>query len=219
MNVVEQFQVALRRRRHRRSLDEALAALAGDRNGARHYARAAAAWGNPLFAPDLDYLLGVATAATHTSGAILECGSGLTTLVLATIAPGRVVSLEHNVVWLWQMRLELRRLGLRRSVRLLHAPLEEHEGFRWYRRPAGTDRFDMVVCDGPPAHRASRYGLLPVMRDRLNEGALILLDDVARTDEAEIVRRWQVDFPGVALEPSPARYARVRYGRSQGDAS
>jgi predicted O-methyltransferase YrrM len=219
VNVIEQVQIARRRHRNRQSLDEALAALKRDRDSSRYYARAAAAWGNPLCAPDLDYLLGVATAAAQTSGAILECGSGLTTLVLATIAPGRVVSLEHNPVWLWQMRLEIRRLGLHRSVRLLHAPLEEHGAVRWYRRPPGAECFDVVVCDGPPAHHASRYGLLPVMSDRLNQGALILLDDVARKDEAEVVRRWQVDFPGVALEPSSARYARVRYGRSQKDGS
>ena len=40
----------------------------------------------------------------------------------------------------------------------------------------------------------ARYPALPVLADRLAEGAYILLDDTERDDEQEILNRWIHEF-------------------------
>jgi hypothetical protein len=58
------------------------------------------------------------------------------------------------------------------------------------------DRFGLVVCDGPPSQTlGGRYGLAPVMKDRLGPGCVILLDDASREGEQEVVQRWAKELP------------------------
>ena len=60
--------------------------------------------------------------------------------------------------------------------------------------------FSLVICDGPPARTpGGRYGLLPVMKSHLRPGCVILLDDVSRLEEREIIARW--------AEESGAKYS------------
>ena len=55
--------------------------------------------------------------------------------------------------------------------------------------------FSLVICDGPPASTpGGRYGLLPVMRDKLKAGATILLDDAVREEEQVIANRWAAEL-------------------------
>src|SRR6185295_13403707 len=61
-----------------------------------------AGWGNDGYAANIDYLEEVAKNAASTEGPILECGSGLTTLLLGLVAGRRGVpvhSLEHSQSW------------------------------------------------------------------------------------------------------------------------
>jgi len=56
-------------------------------------------------------------------------------------------------------------------------------------------RFALVVCDGPPADTpGGRYGLVPVMREHLSRGCVILLDDAEREHERTIALRWQTEL-------------------------
>jgi hypothetical protein len=44
------------------------------------------------------------------------------------------------------------------------------------------------VCDGPKGTtRGGRYGLAPVMKDRLAPGCIVLLDDTSREAERAII--------------------------------
>jgi hypothetical protein len=53
------------------------------------------------------------------------------------------------------------------------------------------DNFFLVVCDGPPRRtKGGRYGLVPIMRERLKSGCIILLDDAGRDEELTIAKRW-----------------------------
>ena len=38
---------------------------------------------------------------------------------------------------------------------------------------------------------------MPVLADRLADGAIVVLDDVSRADETAIVERWCAETPGL----------------------
>ena len=62
----------------------------------------------------------------------------------------------------------------------------------------GSDVIDLLVVDGPPAFAVgfahARYPALPVLRDRLAPGATVVLDDVERPGEQEVLRRWEGEY-------------------------
>jgi predicted O-methyltransferase YrrM len=154
-----------------------------------------AGWGNESFAARTDYLEEVVTRASNTGGPILECGTGLTTILLGCLAGRRGIetwSLEHLPEWHTQMTKTLRRYGIPHT-HVCFAPLHDYNGFYWYDPPLATlpKGFDLVICDGPPGTTpGNRYGLMPVLGERLAAGSLILLDDADRPGEAEVLRSW-----------------------------
>jgi hypothetical protein len=63
-----------------------------------------------------------------------------------------------------------------------------------------ADSFALVVCDGPPGStKGGRFGLVPIMRERLEPGCVILLDDASREQELAIARRWEAEI-GASFE-------------------
>jgi hypothetical protein len=148
------------------------------------------AWGNLGFSADLTHLRAALDYAQDSNGPILECGSGLTTPRLALLHGPAVWSLEHMAEWRRRIRGRLWLAGARGNV--LHAPLKSYGSFEWYDVPAGLpSEFQLIVCDGPPGHTlGGRYGLLPIVGNRLRKGAVILLDDAERSEEQVALRRW-----------------------------
>jgi hypothetical protein len=127
---------------------------------------------------------------------ILECGSGLTT-ILVGITLGRtgntLWSLENSETWGERVRNILKKFNIS-SVNLNVKPLKDYGGYYWYDPPLDSmpDKFGLVICDGPPGNTiGGRYGLIPVMRARLTKGTLILLDDASRPDEQRITESWK----------------------------
>jgi hypothetical protein len=157
------------------------------------------AWSNDGFAADLDYLEEVARRAASVEGPVLECGSGLTTLLAGLLAGRRgfeTWSLEHHPEWHARVGAALEGHNVPRA-RLALAPLKSYGDFSWYDPPLAEmpDAFRLVVCDGPPwTTPGGRYGLLPVMHGRLPAGSLVLLDDANRPDEQEALRRWSEEY-------------------------
>jgi predicted O-methyltransferase YrrM len=154
------------------------------------------AWSNQSYGADPEYLEEVIRIAATTSESILECGSGLTTILLGLFATRRgipVWTLEHNADWYKQTLATLSRYGID-GVELLLTPLRSYDGFSWYDPPLDRmpKRFGTVVCDGPPKKTTpgDRYGLLPVMRNRLGSGTVILLDDVEMHNPDPVLSRW-----------------------------
>jgi hypothetical protein len=132
--------------------------------------------------------------AWHTRGPVLECGSGLSTLLLGIAAEWQgydVYSLEHDDAWRVRVLEAVDRLKLER-VKVISAPLITHSGYAWYDAPGNfPSEFTLVLCDGPPAATlGGRYGLLPELRPSLAPDCVILLDDAARDGEQEVLRRW-----------------------------
>ncbi len=157
------------------------------------------AWGNAGFAARTPFLAAAIAEVAQTDGAVLECGSGLSTILLAAMARSRglrYVALEHDPAWHARVRWALRLCGLPGSaVRL--TPLRTFEGFAWYdlRRVPLPRWVSVVLCDGPPGTiTGGRYGLLPRLRGRLRHRSRIVLDDADRPAEQAIVARWEAEF-------------------------
>jgi hypothetical protein len=157
------------------------------------------AWGNEAYSADVDYLAEVAARVAGCSGPILECGSGVSTLVAAIAAGDRTVwSLEQDAGWFDLVSRRLARIGIR-NVRITHAPLKDYGGFVWYDIANLPDAFDLVLCDGPavfecwePSIEAQwRVGLLPVMKAMGISVRAILLDDASSDSRApNLIERW-----------------------------
>ncbi len=147
----------------------------------------------------------------HAPSFILECGSGVSTLMLSRCCQingkGKVVSLEDGAPFADRSRAYLERYGLDAYATVLHAPLApvriDDVDYQWYRREAIPEGdIDMFVIDGPSGFigKNARYPALPLMQPRLVKGCRVFLDDAARPDEREIVGLWQSHCAGLQHE-------------------
>jgi len=137
--------------------------------------------------------------ARTADGPILECGSGLSTILVGVVAQrngNKVWSLEHSPFWAERVRSTLKRYDIK-SVELCETNLRHYGPYKWYDPP--KDRmpkdFSVVICDGPPASPGNmtpggRYGMLPIMKQHLKPGCIVLLDDAERAREKKILARW-----------------------------
>jgi hypothetical protein len=131
---------------------------------------------------------------------IVECGSGVSTVLLARLLrerqAGRLVALEHDRRWGRLVEDLLRRESLDTIARVLHAPLQGEPP--WY-APAGLrevpDGVDLLIVDGPPAcepgHGTRRQPALPRFDERLVAGATVILDDLNRAGERQVIATWE----------------------------
>ena len=162
---------------------------------ARDYSELSYGWGNEGWSASSEYLAACLGAVRSERGPILECGAGLSTLLLGIVAKrvGTTLwSLEHDPGWAVRMNGCLEQFSID-SVRLCLSPLRDYEQFHWYDAPMSTlpADFGLVICDGPPGDtRGGRMGMLAVMRPRLRPGCLILLDDAERAAERLIAEEW-----------------------------
>jgi hypothetical protein len=152
-------------------------------------------WGNEKWSPSVEYVMDCLQHARQTEGPILECGSGLSTLLIGIVTQcsGNVVwTLEHNPLWGDNVKNNLAKYDIE-SVNLCVNELCNYDDFCWYDPSLSQmpNNFSLVVCDGPPGEtRGGRYGLLPIMRNKLTSGCVILLDDAGRSQERETLSRW-----------------------------
>jgi predicted O-methyltransferase YrrM len=146
---------------------------------------------------------------------VVELGSGISTILLTRLLTQqrpqggfRMAAVEHDAGWARWVTGQLEREGIGDDVVVIHAPLTPHayaeRGLLWYDDAAVTagldialqgDLIDLLLVDGPPAYAAghglARYPALPVLGHRLSPGATVVLDDVERLGEQEVLRRWE----------------------------
>ena len=152
-------------------------------------------WGNERWSAEARYLSEVVRSTERTKGSILECGSGLTTLLMGMVASRRGIrlhSLEHDAEWHARVSQALEHFQLV-NVTVHLAPLRDFGPFDWYDAPIEElpNDFSLVICDGPPGvTRGGRSGMLPIMRDKLAASCTILLDDTNRSAEGRLVADW-----------------------------
>ncbi len=183
--------------------------------------RLTSGWGNH-YSAHIDYMVAYLRHASQSVGPILECGSGLSTLLLGVVAArngNEVWSLEHNAEWGDKVQHLLHHWQLA-AVRLTIDELQYYDDFEWYRLPSADmpQQFAVIVCDGPPGNTyGGRYGLLPVMAKYLGANCSILLDDYERAEEQAIVTRWQNEIPCVVEAYGDAeQYVVIKVGANLG---
>jgi predicted O-methyltransferase YrrM len=146
---------------------------------------------------------------------IVECGSGNSTVYLARLLSqlgvGHVFSLEHDLRWAALTSSLVEREGLTQWATVVHAPLVNG----WYDRnviPIVED-IDLLVIDGPPANTEelahARYPALPHFSASLARGSAVLMDDVDRPGEREVLERWAREF-GIAVQRPHDSFAIIR---------
>lgn len=160
--------------------------------------------------PALESVLAEVDAGRHV---VVECGSGLSTILIARrlreLGAGQVHSLEHDRGFAEACRRQLERESLGDRAQVIEAPLRTHpaSGVGWYDRdalarlPAGG--VELLLVDGPPAGTSaierSRYPALAELRPRLAPGAVVICDDAARPGERWVLDRWRGE-EGLAFE-------------------
>ena len=165
--------------------------------------------------PDFAALL-VEQINQRSAKSILECGSGVSTLIAGMVLKqresGHLLSLEHDADYAQRSRGRILDYGLNDYVTVLHAPLVKYEldgqQWEWYDISAiENDRvFDFLIVDGPPDVHAqlTRYPVLHVLKERVQEGAVMLLDDANRPAERKCLALWSERMPGLKYELFPA---------------
>lgn len=137
---------------------------------------------------------------------IVECSSGTSSLVLAKCCQlnqcGHVFSLENGQDYVQQTESQLKDFALNDCCDVIYAPLKTvqlaGDGFQWYDFGSLPDiEIDLLVIDGPPGfiQKNSRYPALPLLKNKLAKKCVIYLDDAARDDEKELVKRWLDECP------------------------
>lgn len=155
---------------------------------------------------------------------------------------GRILSIDHLAEYAEETRRMLAFRGLEDVARVELRPLEpfEHGSLEperqprkgnpekkgkelrlWYEtgfldsvRPGSVD---LLLVDGPPHDTCAlaRWPAFPVLRDKLSSDSTVILDDVAREDEAEIIRLWLRADPDLEVEIAPLASPVAIFRRSQ----
>ncbi|MBZ0291053.1 MAG: class I SAM-dependent methyltransferase [Anaerolineae bacterium] len=137
---------------------------------------------------------------------ILELGSGVSTLIegygLREIGEGYIVSLEHSAHFANVTSENIQRHGLQDFAQVIHTPLKSvmlHQITHLWYDTSGLENLppiDLLIVDGPSVENQvmARYPAVPLLFQKLNPGALILVDGFSQNEEYEMVKRWIRDF-------------------------
>jgi predicted O-methyltransferase YrrM len=147
---------------------------------------------------------------------IVEASSGISSLVsgyaLEQLGEGRVFSLEHDQQFAQISQQWIRDHQLEHRVAIYHAPLKAYQiknaTWQWYDFSDANlpENIDMLIVDGPPnrVQKSARYPALPLLKDRLSNQCVILVDDAARKQDKQIIALWQKEFPQLQVSWMPS---------------
>lgn len=144
----------------------------------------------------------------------VECGSGTSTLWLALAAKQRgldtrIVALDHEAEYAAKTNRLLEHHGVADIAVARVAPLvdvidADGASQKWY-DPATIEDLDdigLLFVDGPPATVGplARFPALPQLWSRLSPDASIVVDDMIRKDEQNVVDLWMQAHPELRRE-------------------
>ncbi len=149
---------------------------------------------------------------------ILECSSGLSTIILARCCEinqyGNVISLENGADYSADTRQNISQYALNNYATIVDTPLVKQKihdnDYLWYDTDiSALTEIDLLVIDGPNGYiqKNSRYPALPVLRPVFAKQCTVFLDDAARTDEQAIIAQWRQQY-----QPSSYEYVDTERG-------
>ena len=148
---------------------------------------------------------------------IVECGGGISTFYIARLLKekgGRLYTVEHDRQWCELLKQELAKENLSEYVSIIFAPLNssnieiKQENTDWYdlstlKEQLSSLKIDLLIVDGPPAYeikkQLSRYPAVPFLSTYLAENYAIILDDIDRPGEQEVLQAWEKQL-GIIFE-------------------
>jgi predicted O-methyltransferase YrrM len=156
--------------------------------------------------------LDAAWARHHKPEFIVECGSGVSTILfgyhMQSTGSGKVVSLEHDPRFATRTRDLAQQHGVADVIEVRDAPLRAwHDGgqtWDWYDPSVVDDiaEIDLLFIEGPPSTTGglARYPAGPLLFDRLAPGGIAVLDDTLRDDERRASQLWLEQIEGLERE-------------------
>ncbi|MFM9133910.1 MAG: class I SAM-dependent methyltransferase [bacterium] len=144
---------------------------------------------------------------------VVDLGSGQSSVWMAGAMraagyDGVVIGVDHDAGYAAATEDLGRRQGVSPWLRVVHAPLAQIaiDGREcwWYDLAAleGIDDVGLMCVDGPPSvdEPEARWPALPVLRERLEPGARVVLDDMVREGEQAVAAEWESRFPDLGSQ-------------------
>lgn len=135
---------------------------------------------------------------------IIECGAGISSLVLANYAkfycpPSKgfplVFSLEQDMQIKKAVEKRLDELSLDEYIKILYTPITKQGKYKLYAqvlwKELGSRKADLLLIDGPAGPSGCREWTIPLLAQFCRPGTKWYLDDSFRDAELRILRSWQ----------------------------
>lgn len=130
---------------------------------------------------------------------IVECGAGLSTLLIARVLKeygGVLLTLEEDRKWAQFVGQRLKLEELDNNVRVIQAPIirQEPDEYPWYDRIIiepiiESYHIDLLIVDGPGDSRR-RFPAIPFFKNYMSEQYAIIVDDLSR-GTAKFLPKWE----------------------------
>lgn len=160
---------------------------------------------NPIIICEL-----IENASLPQIGNIIECGSGISTLYLASVIKskgnGHVYSIEDDQKWADITYAYLKQLNLENHCTIIVAPLKDLEvdglETKWYdifqnELNIPNESCGLLYVDGPKGKGENdlrRYPAIPQLKNYLKSGSKVFLDDADRAGESIIGDKWEQTY-------------------------
>ena len=159
-------------------------------------AEAFAYWGDPLSPGDESYVRSCIAEIGATQGAVLQCGAGLSTLVLGAACAGdkrerQVWCLEHDRHWASTIRSWLTEYRVA-NTHVIHSRAQMFDGFSWYSVDTGrlAKSYSLVLCEGVRASPRGAFGALRKLEGRLAPAFVLMAREAGSQAELKLLKTW-----------------------------
>jgi hypothetical protein len=153
-------------------------------------------WGNFGYTAPEDFLLRLCLEAQKIPDGTVafECGTGLTTMVLQEVIPGRYLAVEDQREWYDDF---LEKDGVNGEFSIAHTPLKDFGEYEWYDLPDLKGmKISLVLCDGPRQKicKGGRIGVLQRLKPYLTDTFTMMVDDAHITQGHDSLVEWKKDL-------------------------
>jgi predicted O-methyltransferase YrrM len=157
---------------------------------------------------------------------IVELGSGVSTLVLASVLPRvledlYITSVDGKESYARDAQEMLRQHKLDRYAEVSWVPYAVSDDYTWFSKPEleqvlSEKRVDILIVDAPPGASTprARQPAIPFFLPYLKPRSIVMLHDVSRPDESLIAKQWKRYFRICYQIKTPRRFA-VFEGRNE----